>query len=396
MATRHESIPHLRLRSTLGVLLGVGMIALALTLILVSRGTSAATATEPEIDISAEPMQLSPGDTLAIKVHITNPFTATLDRVVVRLSYDSKLLTPIGSSFNRDSDWVSDLNGSSIALTFRDISADKTRTGKAIFRVKQPQPGNTSVTMRARYHWYLVTGTGLTPTEGTGTSGGEEPLIVAPDGVLTDPNVIDSVPRTSITPAAGPTGTFFRAYASGFTADEGIAIWLNTPGGVADIPHELWANASGEVWPEFASGNLVPGGYGLVIYGKESTQTLVIPFTVTAASAAPASPGAPGGAPPPSSPRSQTSGLQFNIEPKSAATGAQFHAYGSGFANGEMVSIWINTPAGVRGIDGGFAVNSAGEVWPEFSSDGLAPGSYTLVIYGNSSGHTLVVPFSIS
>jgi hypothetical protein len=389
MDARHRATQYQRLRAVLSVLLAVGTVALALFIFSISRGASAA-ATEPEIRISAEPLELNPGDTMAIKVHITNPLTATLDRVVVRISYDRDQLTPIGSSFNRDSDWVSGLTDSSITLTFRDISADKTRTGKAIFRVNDPKPGNTSVEMRARYHWYLVVGTGLAVAEGTGTTGGNEPLIVDPDGVVTDPNVIDSAPRSSITPGAGPTGTRFRAYASGFTSGEGIAIWLNIPGGgVADVPHELWANASGEVWPEFSSGNLVPGSYALVIYGKESTQTLVVPFTVTAASAAPPAPGAP----PSGDPRSQ---LAVNIEPKLAAPGAQIRAYGRGFKGGEGVSIWINTPTGVREVDASFTASDGGEVWPEFDSDGLAPGAYTLVIYGRDSGHTLVVPFSIS
>ena len=51
----------------------------------------------------------------------------------------------------------------------------------------------------------------------------------------------------------------------------------------------------------------------------------------------------------------------------------------------------INSPHLTRG-----RTNGAGEVWPEFSSDGLSPGSYGLVIYGRSSGQTLVVPFVIN
>jgi len=85
-----------------------------------------------------------------------------------------------------------------------------------------------------------------------------------------------------------------------------------------------------------------------------------------------------------------------NIEPKAAAAGTQFRAYARGFQGGEPISIWLNTPGGVQALDGSFSANSAGEVWPEFSSGGLAPGSYGLVIYGRSSGQTLVVPFAIN
>ena len=86
---------------------------------------------------------------------------------------------------------------------------------------------------------------------------------------------------------------------------------------------------------------------------------------------------------------------QANIDPKAASAGTQFHAHSRGFQSGEPISIWLNTPGGVQALDGSFSTNSAGEVWPEFSSDGLAPGSYGLVIYGRSSGLTLVVPFVI-
>jgi hypothetical protein len=286
---------------------------------------------------------------------------------------------------------VSSLSSSRVTLTFKGIGASKSRSGKVFFRVSQPAPGDTTVSVHAKFNWYVNDSSGTLIKQGSGSSDGSSPLIVAPDGVLTNRDVIDSPPRTAIDPLAGVAGTRFRAYASGFAGGERISIWLNTPNGAAAIPHDLNANDRGEVWPEFASDNLAPGSYSLVIYGQDSTQTLVVPFTVSAAGGAggaPASqqPPATGGAPAPP---------PANIEPKAAAAGTQFHAYGSGFASGEDVSIWLNTPSGVSGIDRSFSTNGAGEVWPEFSSDGLAPGSYGLVIYGRSSGRTLVVPFTI-
>ncbi|HEU5101283.1 MAG TPA: hypothetical protein VFU22_19810 [Roseiflexaceae bacterium] len=74
----------------------------------------------------------------------------------------------------------------------------------------------------------------------------------------------------------------------------------------------------------------------------------------------------------------------------------QFRAYARGFQAGEQVSIWLNTPSGVQGLGSSFSASDSGEVWPEYSSAGLAPGSYGLVIYGRSSGQTVVVPFVIS
>ena len=384
MDTRYEQ--RQRLRFILSGLLALGTVVLALVIFGLSRGATAATATQPDVDIEADPLQLSPGDTLSVKVRVTNPFTSTLSKITVKLDYDSGQLTPIDSDFHHDSDWVSDLNDSRVTLTFKDISAGKSRSGTVLFRVNQPMPGNTSVDLHAKFNWSVDATTTSPSKHGSGSTDGDEPLIVAPDGVLTDPNVIDSAPRAAIEPRSGASGSLFRAYASGFTGGERISIWLNTPGGVAAVPHDLVANANGEVWPEFSSSGLAPGSYGLVIYGQESTQTLVVPFTISA-SAVPASP----------APAPQPAGSSSaNIEPKSASAGTQFHAYASGFTGGERISIWLNTPNGVAAVPHDLIANANGEVWPEFSSSDLAPGSYGLVIYGQESTRTLVVPFTIS
>src|SRR5690349_18809589 len=121
MATHNE--PRRRLPLVLSGLLALGTVVLALVVFGLSRGATAATATEPDVDISADSLQLSPGDTLSVKVRVTNPFTSTLSKITVKLAYDSGQLTPIDSDFHRDSDWVSDLNDSRVTLTFKDIGA---------------------------------------------------------------------------------------------------------------------------------------------------------------------------------------------------------------------------------------------------------------------------------
>jgi hypothetical protein len=379
-----------RLRLTLAWLLACGTIVLALVTFGLSRGATAASGTTPDVDISADKLELNPGDTLSVRIRVTNPLTRTLDRITVKLDYDRGQITPIDSDFNRDSDWVSDLSDSRVTVAFKDIGAGKSRTGRVLFRVNQPAPGNTTVDLHARFNWSVDASASNPSLSGSGSTDGDEPLIVAPDGVLTNSNVIDSQPQAAIEPRSGGAGGLFRAYASGFRGGERISIWLNTPSGIAAIPHDLIANSNGEVWPEFSSSGLAPGSYGLVIYGQESTQTLVVPFTVSgsAVSQPPAAP-QPAVAP-------QSGGATFaNIEPKSAGSGTQFHAYARGFRGGERISIWLNTPSGIAAVPHDLIANANGEVWPEFSSSDLAPGSYGLVIYGQESTLTLVAPFTI-
>src|SRR3954449_6901482 len=127
MDTRYQQ--RRRLPLFLSGLLVLGTVILALVIFGLSRGATAAAATEPDVDISADSQQLSPGDTLSVKVRVTNPFTSTLDKVTVKLAYDSGQITPFDSDFHRDSDWVSDLSDNRVTLTFKDIGAGKSRSG---------------------------------------------------------------------------------------------------------------------------------------------------------------------------------------------------------------------------------------------------------------------------
>src|SRR5947208_3079906 len=131
MNTRYEQ--RRRLPAMLSGLLALGTVVLALMIVGLSRGATAATTTAPTVDVAAESLQLSPGDTLSVKIRVTNPLTSTLSKISVKLSYDSGQLTPIDSDFHRDSDWVSDLSDSRVTLSFKDIGAGKSRSGNILF-----------------------------------------------------------------------------------------------------------------------------------------------------------------------------------------------------------------------------------------------------------------------
>ena len=153
MDTRYNQRPRQRLSVILSGLLAVGTVVLALVIFGLSRSATAASETEPQVAVSADSLQISPGDTLSIKVRVTNPLTRTLSKIVVKLDYDSGQITPIDSDFNRDSDWVSDLSDDRVTLTFKNIGAGKSRSGTIRFHVNRPDPGNTSVEVHARFNW---------------------------------------------------------------------------------------------------------------------------------------------------------------------------------------------------------------------------------------------------
>jgi hypothetical protein len=65
------------------------------------------------------------------------------------------------------------------------------------------------------------------------------------------------------------------------------------------------------------------------------------------------------------------------------------------FAPGEGIITWLNTPSGVRALDLRGLADSQGAVSLTFSSAGLSPGNYQLVLYGGRSQLTGVASFTV-
>jgi len=119
-------------------------------------------------------------------------------------------------------------------------------------------------------------------------------------------------------------------------------------------------------------------------------------------------------------PSAEMGGLYAPLTVSSASDGMLFSS--DAFASNEGVFFWYNTPDGKAiqaRVQRGKLINAAtaeqkyqddsaydrgseyaitdqqGQVAVEFSADGLAPGTYTLVAHGNSSGLTAVATFKV-
>src|SRR5262245_15527245 len=147
------------------------------------------------------------------------------------------------------------------------------------------------------------------------------------------PQAALAAPVTSVQPPAGPPGTSFLFFASGFAANERVGIWLNAPDGKivpASAPELRRTNAYGDAaWTWTAPGNAIDGAWQMVIYGIQSAQTLVIPFTI-------------GQVAPPAG-TDQPSG----VAPAHGAPGTLFRFFATGFEFREPISVAVRGPAGV-------------------------------------------------
>lgn len=83
------------------------------------------------------------------------------------------------------------------------------------------------------------------------------------------------------------------------------------------------------------------------------------------------------------------------VEPASAPAGTRLTVRVRSFFPDERISTWLNTPDGVRETKLSSSADESGDATLELSTAKLAPGSYSLVVYGESSKTTIVVPFTL-
>lgn len=81
--------------------------------------------------------------------------------------------------------------------------------------------------------------------------------------------------------------------------------------------------------------------------------------------------------------------------PTSAPAGSTHTFMSNRFAPGEGVVTWLNTPQGVQALDLRGTTNSEGALSLQFSSTGLKPGVYQIVLYGMRTQLTGVATFTV-
>jgi len=180
---------------------------------------------------------------------------------------------------------------------------------------------------------------------------------------------------TNVQPPAGPPGTSFLFFASGFAANERVGIWLNAPNGqivAASAPELRHTNAYGDAaWAWTAPDDAVDGAWQMVIYGIQSTLTQVIPFTI-------------GQVAPPAG-TDQPSG----VAPAHGRPGTLFRFYATGFTFREPIGVAVHGPAGrlKKAV-----VSTPSAAGPEGRIDGswaspsdATPGAWQIVVQGLNS-----------
>lgn len=207
------------------------------------------------------------GDRIAYTLRVTNYGDGTADSTQVTLPYSRQQMVAVGSLFDQEGDWVSELTDSYLQVSFGPLDPDEQRTATLFFRVQQAPPDNAVISMRASYNW------------DDGRSGGGWRSNWAPVLVGSFNNSAPWV-WVHVEPVSGPVGTIHRFYTDRFIPEEGVYIWLNTPSGVGPLNAVVEADAYGRVTFDYTSAGLAPGTYQLVFYGARSQLTGIETFFV--------------------------------------------------------------------------------------------------------------------
>jgi hypothetical protein len=181
----------------------------------------------------------------------------------------------------------------------------------------------------------------------------------------------------NVQPPIAPPGTQFLFFASGFTGNEPISIWVNTPDGrvLAATPQlpPLAATSYGEAtWSWISPDDAPLGVWQMVAHGRESGFEQVISFTL-------GTPAASGDV-----------GEGLNVTPTAGGPGTLFRFFVTGFNAGEGFDVAVSGPAGPLEspvLLTSHVASDAGRIDGSWSApDGAAAGTWYIGVKGAESG----------
>lgn len=207
------------------------------------------------------------GGELAYEIRLKNYGAGSASSTRVTLPYNRQQLTVLRSAFAKEGDWVSEVTGDRVVVTFGPAAPNEYRTATITFRVNAALADNSLITMRAPYRWNDVGG-------GREWRSNWAPILVRGSAATAQWVWL------SVDPVAGFPGTTHRFFTDRFTPGEGIHTWLNTPSGVRALTLRPVADGDGRVTVDWRSSGLARGTYSMVLFGARSNLTAIATFTV--------------------------------------------------------------------------------------------------------------------
>jgi hypothetical protein len=195
-------------------------------------------------------------------------------------------------------------------------------------------------------------------------------LLVAPTTFAATPAASSTVDRIQV--KAGETIT---VKATGFNANEKVSSWASSARGSVYPTTGGTADSSGNVTLTFRLGRFwEPTWWASTVHGLSSGLEAITTFEVLA------------------SPPDGT----LDVDTTSVAPGGRISFHGGGFANGEVVSVWVTRPDGTTTSISTNLPSTNGDIYFFYDVPvGAAPGVWSATAYGTTSNRLLVVTFTV-
>jgi hypothetical protein len=201
---------------------------------------------------------------LSVEFRLTNVDQAAASSTLINLSYASRLLIFTETALDPRDALVS-FDDTRVTARVNNVAPGETRTGRINFFVRRDAPIGDRIPFYATFQ--CPARTCRTPLVQVEIIRNEE----------------ESVGETSlsVSPDRGPPGTAHVFTGDFFLPGEEIVTWLNTETDVVPLDITTTADGAGRIRIVFATGELTPGFYSLVVHGERSDITGVGAFIVT-------------------------------------------------------------------------------------------------------------------
>ncbi|HMQ29228.1 MAG TPA: hypothetical protein PKD53_00810 [Chloroflexaceae bacterium] len=189
--------------------------------------------------------------------------------------------------------------------------------------------------------------------------------------------------EANVEPDAAPANTRFAFFADGFAPNESVTVQLVGADGqarAAAIEELGTANAAGRAdWFWKAPLDSPPGGYAMLARGDASGYEQRIPFAITADDPEPP---------------------VVNVEPNLGPGGTRFAFFARNYEANERISVRLLGPDGngvAANVENLNRANPQGRAdWYWQSPANIAPGTYTLIARGETTGSERAILFAIT
>ncbi|MBA3943375.1 MAG: hypothetical protein H0X37_02295 [Herpetosiphonaceae bacterium] len=164
--------------------------------------------------------------------------------------------------------------------------------------------------------------------------------------------------------------------ATGLDANESVSTWASSARGSVYPTAGGQTNGSGNVTLTIQLGRFwEPGWWAITIHGRTSGREAVTTFELQAA--------APDGA--------------LDISATSVTAGSTINFHGTGFRDGEIISVWATRPDGSAVALVTAVHSTGGQIYFSYTVPaGSAAGTWSMTAYGNSGGHFLIRSFTVT